>query len=220
MSMASTKSTGTLEKLPKLGTPLHHVHHAAYRCRDAEQTRWFWEEVLGFELKIALAFDKDPATGQPYEYMHLFFQMGDDNFVAFFDAPDDAEEAMFEPKGGYDLHVAFECSGMDELKAWEERVNAMGVPCGPAIDHGFVRSLYMYDPNGLQVEITAKTPAYDDIVAREHGQVNDVLERWSEQSRSTKIRKFGADKIQARGALCRENLEKIVEEMMNNGNTF
>jgi catechol 2,3-dioxygenase-like lactoylglutathione lyase family enzyme len=204
-------------ELSKPQTALHHIHHTAYRCRDAEQTRWFWEEVLGFELKIALAFDKDPATGLPYEYMHLFFQMGDGNFVAFFDAPHDAEDAMFEPKGGYDLHLAFECRNMDELKAWEDRINAMGVPCGPAIDHGFVRSLYMYDPNGLQVEITTKTDAYDTVLAEEHAQVDAVMKDWSERSRTTKEKAFGTERTEARGELCRENIKKAVKQMMKVG---
>lgn len=36
---------------------LHNIHHAAYRCRDAEQTRWFYEDILG--LKLAAAFEED-----------------------------------------------------------------------------------------------------------------------------------------------------------------
>ena len=36
--------------------PLHNVHHFAFRCRDAEQTRWFYEDVLG--LKLAIAFEE------------------------------------------------------------------------------------------------------------------------------------------------------------------
>lgn len=197
--------------------PLHHIHHAAYRCRDATQTRWFWEEVLGFELKLALVFDKDPATGLPYAYMHLFFQKGDGNFVAFFDAPADADEAMFEPRGGYDLHVAFECGSLAELEAWRERVNAMGVPCGDAIDHGFIRSIYMYDPNGLQVEITAKTERYEQVVAEESLQRDAVMEAWTQTSRALKIERFGAERVRLRGELCAENLKKTVAKMLKVG---
>ena len=36
---------------------LGNVHHAAYRCRDAEQTRWFYEDVLGLPLAAAMGFD-------------------------------------------------------------------------------------------------------------------------------------------------------------------
>jgi catechol 2,3-dioxygenase-like lactoylglutathione lyase family enzyme len=37
------------------------VHHSAFRCRDAEETRRFYEDVLGLPLKAALTFEKDPA---------------------------------------------------------------------------------------------------------------------------------------------------------------
>ena len=30
--------------------PMGNIHHLALRCRDAEQTRWFYEDVLGLKL--------------------------------------------------------------------------------------------------------------------------------------------------------------------------
>jgi len=146
--------------------------------------------------------------------MHLFFEMGDGNFVAFFDAPADAEESMFEPTGGYDVHVAFECGGTDELAAWQRRIAAAGVPCPDPIDHGFVRSLYMYDPNGLQVEVTARTADHDRIVAEESAEAERVMADWTARSRELKERRFGRERIDARGELCRENLDRIVEQML------
>ena len=64
------------------------VHHAAYRCRDAEETRHFYEDLLGFPLTMALEIDEQPTTGDPVKYMHLFFD--EQNFlkvttVIFFD---------------------------------------------------------------------------------------------------------------------------------------
>ncbi len=102
---------------------LKHVHHSAYRCRDAEQTRWFYEEVLGLPLTLAMVFDEEPGTGRKIDYMHLFFKMGDDNFIAFFDAPDDADEKMFRPRSAFDLHLAFEVDTREELKDWRRRIN-------------------------------------------------------------------------------------------------
>ncbi len=67
---------------------LKHVHHSAYRCRDAEQTRWFYEDVLGLPLTLAMVFDEEPGTARKIDYMHLFFTMGDDHSIAFFDAPE------------------------------------------------------------------------------------------------------------------------------------
>ena len=53
------------------------VNHAAYRCRDVEQTRRFYEGVLGLKVKAALAFDQIPGTGFDRRYIHIFFEMAD-----------------------------------------------------------------------------------------------------------------------------------------------
>ena len=37
--------------------PINNIHHVAFRCRDAEQTRWFYEDVLGLKLAAAMSFD-------------------------------------------------------------------------------------------------------------------------------------------------------------------
>lgn len=171
--------------------PLKHIHHMAFRCRDAAQTRWFYEEVLGLPLTMAMVFDEEPGSGRKVDYMHLFFQMGDGNFIAFFDAPDDADEMMFRPKHGFDVHLAFEVDTEEELKAWRRRINKAGRPCFGPINHEFIHSIYMYDPNGIQVEITIKDKRYDAIVEADKAQVDDVMKAWTAKTRERKQAKFG-----------------------------
>lgn len=183
-----------------LKTPIHHIHHVAYRCRDAEQTRWFWEDVLGFPLRMAMVFDDEPGSGRKIDYMHLFFEMGDNNFVAFFDSPDDdIDESTFIARHGFDLHIAFECDTLEELKAWRRHINKMGRPCFGPIDHGFIHSIYMYDPNGIQVEITLKDANYSQICTQKSGVAKDTLKEWTEKTRERKLKRFGADAIERRG---------------------
>ena len=43
---------------------VHNMHHTAFRCRDAEQTRWFYEDVLGFKLAAAMVFDEEPGAAK------------------------------------------------------------------------------------------------------------------------------------------------------------
>ncbi|MEZ5946950.1 MAG: VOC family protein [Hyphomonas sp.] len=57
---------------------LTHIHHAAYRCCDAEQTRWFYEDVLGLRYRAALTSEEVSGTSLKREYMHLF-EMEDGN---------------------------------------------------------------------------------------------------------------------------------------------
>ena len=90
------------------------VHHVAYRCRDAEETRHFYEDLLGLKLVAALAFDKEP-TGRPLEYMHLFFEMHDGNYIAFFDEPVHSTEDAYKGKSAIDLHIALQVDSEEKL---------------------------------------------------------------------------------------------------------
>lgn len=195
---ATAETTQTPSEAPKL-RPLKHIHHLAFRCRDAEQTRWFYEDVLGLPLSLALDFDEEPGTGRKVDYMHLFFQMEDTNFIAFFDSPDDAEEKMFLPKHSFDMHVAFEVDTLEELKAWRRHINKMGRPCFGPIPHDFIQSIYMYDPNGIQVEITVKDANYNSILEKDKSNVHEVMKAWTEKTRERKEKKFG-DALYLRGA--------------------
>ena len=193
--------------------PVHNMHHTAYRCRDAEQTRWFYEDVLGFKLAAAMVFDEEPGSPVKREYMHLFFQTGDGNFIAFFDAPDDVEEKMFIARHGFDQHIAFEVESMEQLKAWRRHINKLGRPCFGPIDHGFVHSIYMYDPNGVQVELTLKDQNYDAILAEDSAKAHDVLKEWTERTRPEKLKRLDAAMIDQRGIdMSKADFSKVKKE--------
>ena len=102
------------------------VHHTAFRCRDAAETQRFYEGVLGLPLAAALSFDEEPGTGAPLKYMHLFFEMGDGNYVAFFDLPDSADESRFKKKSGFNLHIAFEVATKADLDDFQRRFQEHG----------------------------------------------------------------------------------------------
>jgi catechol 2,3-dioxygenase-like lactoylglutathione lyase family enzyme len=159
--------------------PIHGVHHSAFRCRDAAETRHFYETVLGLPLKAALAFERDP-TGGPNPYIHLFFEMGDGNYIAFFDLPNSVDEAKYYPKNGMeDYHVAMELADRDALMAMKARLEAYDVPVYGPIDHHFCHSIYFYDPNGINLEFTIRDALHDAIMAAEMAQGDQVMARWS-----------------------------------------
>ena len=159
--------------------PLKGVHHTAFRCRDAEETRRFYEDLLGLPLKAALVFETEPGTGKPAPYMHLFFELRDGNYVAFFDEPGRASDDKFKMKHGFDLHFAMETDSMEELAAYKAKLDAAGVPAFGPIDHHFCHSIYFYDPNGLNVEITVRDPNHDAIMAEESAGAKQVIADWS-----------------------------------------
>jgi catechol 2,3-dioxygenase-like lactoylglutathione lyase family enzyme len=168
----------TAKSLPTAPT-LKGLHHAAFRCRDGEETRKFYEDILGLPLKAALVFEEEPGTGRPLPYMHLFFQMGDGNYVAFFDVPDGAHSGKFKMKWGMDLHFALEAKDYDEMMMFKARLDGAGVPCFGPLDHHFVHSIYFYDPNGINVEITCRDPKHDDIMASEAANAAHILAEWT-----------------------------------------
>ncbi|MCG8536020.1 MAG: VOC family protein, partial [Pseudomonadales bacterium] len=127
------------------------------------------------------------------------FQTADGNFIAFFDAPDDVEEKMFIARHGFDQHIAFEVESMEQLKAWRRHINKLGRPCFGPIDHGFVHSIYMYDPNGLQVELTVKDDNYVAIMEEDGNVARDQLAQWTEKTRSLKIERTSEDAVDLRG---------------------
>lgn len=187
----STARPGQLAVLPS-------INHAAYRCRDAEQTRWFYEDVLGIPLVASLIREEIPGLEEDTPYLHLFFQLGNGNLVAFFDEPEGAAPEQFERAHSFDRHLAFEVGTEEEMLKWQERINAAGVSCLGPVDHGFVKSVYMYDPNGLQTEICVRTPIYDEVMAKEQRDAHENIRKWNARTRAVKEAKFGAEAVDMR----------------------
>jgi catechol 2,3-dioxygenase-like lactoylglutathione lyase family enzyme len=158
---------------------LRGIHHSAYRCRDAEETRAFYEDLLGLPLAAALEEEREPGSGRKHPFVHIFFKMGDGNYIAFFDAPSSAAAGSFDLVHGFDRHVAFEVADEAEQQQWQARLNAAGVPCFGPIDHGFVKSVYFSDPNGLPLEITTRVAAHDAIMADEAAHARAVIAGWT-----------------------------------------
>ena len=81
------------------------LHHNAYRCRDSEETRRFYEDFLGLPLSGTL-WIKESKSGRATDTLHTFYRMDDGSYLAFFEAPDMPFE--FKPQHDYDLHIALE----------------------------------------------------------------------------------------------------------------
>lgn len=59
------------------GTRINGLHHFAWKCRDAEETRRFYEDLLGLPLVHTIQAARVPSTGGECPYVHLFFELGD-----------------------------------------------------------------------------------------------------------------------------------------------
>lgn len=177
---------------------LNNANHTAYRCRDAEQTRWFYEEVLGLPLRIAFSEEQVPGMDEPTPFMHLFFQLGNGDFIAFFDEPTNATPTHFATAHSFDRHIAFEVDSEEQMLAWQQKINDEGVMCLGPVDHGFLKSIYMYDPNGMQVEITTKSPLYAQFITEQGPVARKNLNAWVQRTHAQKLDKFGAEALDKR----------------------
>lgn len=159
------------------------LHHFAYRCRDAEETRRFYEDLLGLPLVHVIRAETVPSTGEHSPYVHLFFRMADGSCIAFFDLGD-GQAALPSPNTpAWVNHFAMEIESREELLAMRERLQKAGVEVLGVTDHGFVQSIYFFDPNGLRLEYTIRTsnPKEDEDNEKE---AHTLLRQWTSRERS------------------------------------
>ncbi len=150
------------------------LHHNAYRCRDSEQTRRFYEDFLGLPLVHSLEISITK-TGRDPKVRHTFYEMDDGSCLAFFDDPDTPFE--FKIQRDFDLHIALEVDHPHLLqmfeKGKEQDIETRGIS-----NHGFIDSIYFRDPNGYVIELAAKRMGHDQkIDSKEDARA--ILDQWS-----------------------------------------
>ena len=159
------------------------LHHNAYRCRDSEQTRRFYEDFLGLRLAGALNI-KESMTGRRTDVLHTFYEMGDGSYLAFFEAPDRPFE--FKDQHDYDLHIAVEVD-TDELHRMFEKGRAEGREVRGISNHGFIHSIYFRDPNGYVIELTAKVPGREEAMNPAKNGARRILDTWQKEKQAEKV---------------------------------
>lgn len=156
------------------------LHHHAFRCRSAEETRAFYEGVLGFPLVAACIEPTDPLTNEPKPYMHLYFELADGSALAFFDYPAHFTPEDFPEVDQFGHHIAMEVTGGDAtIDAYKKKLQDAGVEV-LEIDHGYCRSIYFYDPNGMRVEFATNVSVTEHFFADKYQSVDDDMARWKE----------------------------------------
>ena len=150
------------------------LHHSAYRCRDSEETRTFYEDFLGLRLVGSLAIKDKPGSAKA-DVLHTFFQMNDGSCLAFFEAP--AMPFEFKRQLDFDLHIALEVD-MPTLHAMFAKGKERGIETRGITDHGMVQSIYFRDPNGYVVELTAKMSGHDEAINPATDRAREILDDW------------------------------------------
>ena len=150
------------------------LHHNAYRCRDSEETRKFYEDFLGLPLAHTLQIGESK-TGRETRALHTFYELDDGSYLAFFEVPD--VEFNFKEQHDYDLHVALEVKH-DVLESMLSKGKAADVDSRGVVDHRMIHSIYFRDPNGYVIELTAKTDIHDESMDPKTSKARAKLDRW------------------------------------------
>ncbi|HUH04796.1 MAG TPA: VOC family protein [Kofleriaceae bacterium] len=150
------------------------LHHNAYRCRDSEETRLFYEEFLGLPLVNAFEIT-ETKSGRQTHVLHSFYQLDDGSHLAFFEAPGSPFD--FKEQHDFDLHIALEVE-YEDLLAMFEKGKAAGMEVRGISDHQFIDSIYFRDPNGYVIELTAKRDNHDEAMDPARNGARGALARW------------------------------------------
>ena len=126
------------------------INHLAFITNDLQKTIRFWRDLLGFPLVAGLG---------NAEFKHYFFQVTPKDSIAFF-AYDQATPMVIKRQGvpteeplGFD-HVSLGVETQADLFQLKDRLEAAGLDVMGPVDHGFIWSIYFYDPNNIPLEIS------------------------------------------------------------------
>lgn len=133
------------------------INHLAMVTGDMDATLRFWRDLLGMRLVAGL--------GHP-GYRHYFLEISDQDMIAFFEWP--GIEPVPERDHGFPVrgpvcfdHVSFGVAGEDDLWEIKDKLEAAGFWCSEVVDHGFIHSIYAFDPNNIPIEFSAPVPGVD-----------------------------------------------------------
>jgi glyoxylase I family protein len=155
---------------------VRHIHHHAYACWDSEETRHFYEDILGMPL-VATSVLEDPRRTDGSMYCYTYFETADGSVLAFFE-----HTSLFHPKhttarSGSHRKVALEVEGDATVRQFKRKLDAAGVT-NTLIDHGASLSLRFDDPNGLTLELMANIAITTEYQRSSRASAHSDLQQW------------------------------------------
>jgi glyoxylase I family protein len=144
--------------------------HLGLSTLDMDKTRAFYENVMGFK---AVRCDLIPVK-EGGRIRHVFFDTGRDQLMAFMEArgvegiPAEYDTSISRglgvPPAFY--HFAFEAGSEAGLEEKRQDLIGKGVKVTEVVDHGWAKSIYFNDPNGLMLEYCCLTREFNEDDAK------------------------------------------------------
>jgi glyoxylase I family protein len=158
------------------------LHHTAYVSKDLEKTRAFYEDLIGLPLAATWS-ESDELFGAVRTYCHCFFELEDGSALAFFQFANESDQKLFGPElpSSPFIHIALKVDAATQ-DAVAKRLADAGYrePETFVLEHGYCRSLYVKDPNGMIVELTCDAEAANqpDLVKARRESARRTLASW------------------------------------------
>jgi len=133
------------------------IHHVAYRCHNAKKTVEWYKKYLNMDLLVSIAEDKVPSTKEPNPYMHVFLDAGMGNILAFFEITGEKEMSRDLNTPQWVQHIAFQLENEQAVIEAKKELEEKGLEVLGITEHGIIRSIYFFDPNGHRLELTCVT---------------------------------------------------------------
>lgn len=162
---------------------LQRLHHVAYRCMNAAETVDFYTNVIGLKFAHAIAQDRVPSTQEFSPHLHIFFELGDGSYLAFFELAKAAPPQRDPNTPNWVQHLALEVVDEAVLLEGRRRLTERGIDVVGPTDHGFCKSIYFFDPSGHRIEMTARTEAAGDL-DRFARAAPSILTEWENRRRA------------------------------------
>ena len=142
------------------------INHLVFATRDMNMTIRYWRDLLGLRL-IAGIGDQN--------YRHYFFELSEQDMIAFFEWPEvrpvPEKDHGMRVRGPFSFdHLSIAVSTDDDLWELMARLDAAGFWVSEVMDHGFIHSIYSFDPNNIPIEFSAPVPGID---LRKHPAMKD-----------------------------------------------
>jgi catechol 2,3-dioxygenase-like lactoylglutathione lyase family enzyme len=133
------------------------INHLAMVTQDMDMTIRFWRDLLGMRLVAGLG-----RSG----YRHYFFEISAHDMIAFFEWPHvekiPEKDHGVPVKGPFAFdHVSLEVAADEDLWELKARLEAAGEWVSELINHGFIHSIYAFDPNNIPIEFSAPVQDVD-----------------------------------------------------------
>lgn len=163
----------------KTGSIPQRLHHYNFVTQDHLKTREFYEDFLGIPL-VAFWTEIEPLPGNDgcdTVMGHAFYRLTDGSMLAFMNFADPVfAEKMKAPLQTVGIHLALAVTREVQDQA-VIKLRGSGVPV-MEIDHGFVRSIYFNDPNGLRIEFAVDPDNVEEIYAEQRDQAHATMKQY------------------------------------------